>query len=295
MSSNLAFLGLGVMGCPMSANLARAGYPVTGWNRTPDRPGSQTAAASGVAIAPTISDAVANAEVIFTCLGDVPDVEAVLLGPGGVAESAPPNALIVETSTIGSTAAQRIATTLAQKGLRFLDAPVSGGDVGAQQATLTFMVGGAAEDFAAAQPYFAAMGKNITHCGPAGSGQAVKMCNQVLAAMNLVGICEAMLLAEAQGIDPQLIVNVCGTGAAGSWALSNLGLKVAQDDFDPGFMVKHIRKDLRLVQEIAQAHQQELPGTQFADRLFQWVAEHEGAEQGTQAMMRVYRAGEATT
>ncbi|MEM8640349.1 MAG: NAD(P)-dependent oxidoreductase [Cyanobacteria bacterium P01_G01_bin.54] len=295
MSSTLAFLGLGVMGGPMSANLARAGYTVNGWNRTSDRPGSQGAATAGVAIAPTLPAAVATAEVIFTCLGDVPDVEAVLLGSGGVAEFAPANALIVDTSTIGSTAAQTIATALAEKGLRFLDAPVSGGDVGAQNGTLTFMVGGSAEDFAACQPYFAAMGKNITHCGPAGSGQAVKMCNQILCAMNLVGICEAMLLAEAQGIDPQLIVDVCGTGAAGSWALSNLGMKAAQDGFDPGFMVKHILKDLRLVKEIAQAHAQDLPGTQFADRLFQWVAEHEGAEQGTQAMMRVYRAGEATT
>ncbi|NEO86435.1 MAG: NAD(P)-dependent oxidoreductase [Spirulina sp. SIO3F2] len=289
MSPTLAFLGLGVMGSPMSANLTRAGYRVSGWNRTPDRPGCLTAAAAGVAISPTIKVAVESASIIFTCLSDVPDVEAVLLGPDGVAQYAPDNALVIDTSTIGSTAAQTIATRLAEKNLRFLDAPVSGGDVGAQQGTLTFMVGGTAPDFAAAQPYFAAMGKTITHCGPAGSGQAVKMCNQILCALNLVGICEAMLLAEAQGIDPQLIVDVCGTGAAGSWALNNLGMKVAQGDFDPGFMIKHILKDLRLVKEIAQTHGQEIPGTAFADFLFQWVAEQGGNEEGTQAMMRVYR------
>ena len=161
--------------------------------------------------------------------------------------------------------------------------------MGAGQGTLTFMVGGDPGDFAAAQIYFEAMGKTITHCGPVGSGQAVKMCNQILCASNLVGICEAMLLAEAQGIDPQLVVDVCGTGAAGSWALSNLGLKVAQGDFKPGFMIKHILKDLRLVREIARAQNQDLPGTTFADGLFQWVAAHGGSESGTQAMIRAYR------
>lgn len=294
MTSKLAFLGLGVMGGPMSANLARAGHTVTGWNRTPDRPGITTAAEAGVAIAPTIQAAVASADIIFTCLGDVPDVEAVLLGPGGVAEFAPTQAVVVDTSTIGSTAAKAIAATLQAKGLRFLDAPVSGGDVGAQNGTLTFMVGGEPEDFEHCQPYFATMGRNINHCGPVGSGQAVKMCNQVLVSLNLIGICEAMLLAEAQGIDPQLIVDVCGTGAAGSWALSNLGMKVAGNDFAPGFMIKHILKDLRLVQEIAQTQHQDLPGTGFADILFQWVAEQGGAAQGTQAMMRAYRENVAT-
>lgn len=289
MSLTLAFLGLGVMGGPMSANLTRTGHRVNGWNRTPDRPGCLTAAAAGVAIAPTLKAAVESASIIFTCLSDVPDVEAVLLGPEGVVQYAPDNALIIDTSTIGSTAAQNVARALAERGLRFLDAPVSGGDVGAQQGTLTFMVGGTAADFTAAQPYFATMGKTITHCGPAGSGQAVKMCNQILCASNLVGICEAMLLAEAQGIDPQLVVEVCGTGAAGSWALNNLGMKVARGDFAPGFMIKHILKDLRLVKEIAQTHGQEIPGTAFADFLFQWVAGQGGSEEGTQAMVRAYR------
>jgi 3-hydroxyisobutyrate dehydrogenase len=288
----IAFLGLGVMGGPMAANLAKAGYRVSGWNRTPERPGVQFAQAATVAVKPTLQAAVGDARVIFSCLGDVPDVQAVLLGE--VVQFAQPGSLIVDTSTIGSQTARELGDTLRGQDLRFMDAPVSGGDVGAQQGTLTFMVGGTPEDFAEAEPYFQAMGKNITHCGPVGSGQAVKMCNQILCAMNLVGICEAMLLAEQQGIAPELVVKVCGTGAAGSWALQNLGLKVAHGDFDPGFMVKHILKDLRLVQEIAAASDRDLPGTAFADMLFKWVEAHGGAEQGTQAMMRAYREGEIT-
>jgi 3-hydroxyisobutyrate dehydrogenase len=287
MSEPIAFLGLGVMGGYMAANLAKQGYSVTGWNRTPDRPGSAIAAQAGVAIAATLQDAVKNTPVIISCLGDVPDVEAVLVGE--VTKFAPANALVIDMSTIGSSGARDIGAKLAAQGFRFLDAPVSGGDVGAKNAKLTIMVGGDAADFAIAQPYFAAMGQAVTHCGGVGNGQAVKMCNQILGAMNLVGVCEAMLLAETQGIDPQLIVEVCNRGASASWTLENLGMKVAEGDFDPGFMVKHILKDLRLVQEIAANGSQELPGTQYADRLFKDVEALGGAEQGTQAMIRAYR------
>ncbi|NEO25646.1 MAG: NAD(P)-dependent oxidoreductase [Kamptonema sp. SIO4C4] len=291
MSKPLAFLGLGVMGGSMAANLAKAGETVSGWNRTPNRPGSQTAADAGVKIAPTLQAAVQSAEIIFTCVGDVPDVEEVLLGEQGVVQYAQPNALIVDTSTIGSEAAKKIGAALVNHNLRFLDAPISGGDVGAKNGTLTFMVGGEAADFAECQPYFEIMGKNIRHCGPMGSGQAVKMCNQILCSLNLVGICEAMLLAEKQGIDPNLIVEVCGTGAAGSWALSNLGQKVAAANYEPGFMIKHMVKDLRLVKEIAENAHQDLPGTDFATELFKTVQTlaPEANEQGTQAMMRAYR------
>ncbi|MDB9314308.1 NAD(P)-dependent oxidoreductase [Spirulina sp. CS-785/01] len=291
MSQSLAFLGLGVMGGSMAANLAKAGKTVSGWNRTPNRPGSQIAAEAGVNVVPTLQEAVQSADIIFTCVGDVPDVEEVLLGEQGIVQYAQPNALIVDTSTIGSEAAKKIGAALVQKNFRFLDAPISGGDVGAKNGTLTFMVGGEAPDFAQCQPYFEIMGKNIRHCGPVGSGQAVKMCNQILCSLNLVGICEAMLLAEKQGIDPNLIVEVCSTGAAGSWALSNLGMKVAESDYDPGFMIKHMVKDLRLVKEIAENARQKLPGTDFATELFKTVQllDAQADEQGTQAMIRAYR------
>jgi 3-hydroxyisobutyrate dehydrogenase len=286
MTKNIAFLGLGVMGGAIAANLAKADYKVTAWNRTPDRPGIEIARSAGAAIASSIHEAVTGAEVIFTCLGDVPDVEAVVLGD--VAGYARLGALVIDTSTIGAVAAQYISAQLGKRGLRFLDAPVSGGDIGARNGTLTIMVGGDRSDFEECKPLFEAIGKNITLCGSVGSGQSVKLCNQVLASAYMVGICEAMLLAEQSGLDPSLVVEVCGSGAAASWALSNLGMKVAKSDFQPGFMIKHILKDLRLVQELAEVNS--LPGVELSDRLFKKVKELEGgSEQGTQAMIRAYR------
>jgi 3-hydroxyisobutyrate dehydrogenase len=290
-NSKVAFLGLGVMGAPMTANLVTKGFSVTAWNRTPNRPGVAVATDAGATIVLSIREAVESAEIIFTCVGDVPDVEAVILGKEGVADCAKPNALIVDMSTIGSAAARKIGEELQKRNLRFLDAPVSGGDIGAQNGTLTIMVGGDAKDFEEGKPLLEAMGKNIRLCGAIGSGQAVKLCNQVLAAVHMVALCEAIALAQKQDIDPNLIVEVCSTGAAGSWALANLAPKIIADQLDPGFMVKHILKDLRLVQEIVQASGEALPGTELAERLFKVVASLDGgkgAEQGTQAMIRAY-------
>ncbi|MDJ0536313.1 MAG: NAD(P)-dependent oxidoreductase [Xenococcaceae cyanobacterium MO_207.B15] len=292
MSQQIAFLGLGLMGAPMAANLARKGYAVTAWNRTSDRPGIKIATEAGVKVVASIEEAVKTAEVVFSCVGDVPDVKEVLLRETGVVNFASPHTLIVDMSTIGSTAAREIATELEKHQLRFMDAPVSGGDIGAINGTLTIMVGASEADFAQCKPFLEAMGKNITLCGEVGSGQGVKMCNQILCALNMIGICEAMQMALQQGIDPNLIVEVCGTGAAGSWALSNLGSKIINSDYEPGFAIKHIIKDLRLVQEISQAGGGNLPGTELGDRLFKAVAamdNGEGAEQGTQAMIRAYQ------
>lgn len=292
MHKQIAFLGLGMMGGPMTANLARSGLQVMAWNRTPDRPGVEVAASGGAQVVSSIQEAVSSAEVIFTCVGDVPDVEAVILGSEGAAAFARSGTLVVDMSTIGPVAARKIGAELQQRNLRFLDAPISGGDIGAQKGTLVIMVGGDEEDFTACKPLFEVMGKTIRLCGPIGSGQAVKLCNQVLCSLNLVGLCEAMQLAEQQGIDPMLVVEVCSTGAAGSWALSNLGPKIADSDFAPGFAIKHILKDLRLVRESIQSSGQTLPGMDMADRFFQIVKELDGGtgcEQGTQAMIRAYR------
>ncbi|GAB4241725.1 MAG: NAD(P)-dependent oxidoreductase [Stanieria sp.] len=290
-NKKIAFLGLGLMGGSMAANLARRGYQVKAWNRTKNRPGIARAAKAGATIVDSIQSAVANAEIIFSCVGDVPDVEEVLLGEAGVIQYAQPGALVVDMSTIGSKAAKEIATQLNQHQLRFLDAPVSGGDIGAMKGNLTIMVGGEPQDFEECQPLFEAMGQNIRLCGSVGNGQGVKMCNQILASLYMIGLCEAMTMAQQQGIDPNLIVEVCGTGAAGSWALTNLGPKIIESDYNPGFAIKHILKDLRLVQEIIQASGKSLPGVQLADRLFKLVQslDHgQGGEQGTQAMIRAY-------
>lgn len=291
MTKQVAFLGLGLMGGSMAANLARHGFQVKAWNRTSDRPEVKIAADGGVTIVDSVAAAVKDAEIVFTCVGDVPDVEEILLGEMGVANYAPANTLIVDMSTIGSVAAKEIGQQLQQRQLRFMDAPVSGGDIGAQQGTLTIMVGGSTADFTECLPLFEAMGTNITLCGDLGSGQGVKMCNQILCSLYMVGLCEAMQLAKHQGIDPNLIVDVCGTGAAGSWALSNLGGKIINQDYAPGFAIKHIVKDLRLVQSINQTSGDNLPGTELADRLFKTIMamdKGEGKEQGTQAMIRAY-------
>lgn len=279
------------MGGSMAANLARRGYQVKAWNRTGDRPEVAIAAEGGAIIVDSIQAAVSNAEIIFTCVGDVPDVESVLLEETGVIKYAQANSLVVDMSTIGSVAAKEIGNKLKQKQLRFMDAPVSGGDIGAQNGTLTIMVGGSEADFDECLPLFEAMGKNITLCGDVGSGQGVKMCNQILGSVYMVGLCEAMQLAKHQGIDPNLIVEVCGTGAAASWALSNLGGKIIEGDYAPGFAIKHMVKDLRLVQSVNQTSGDNLPGTELADRLLKAVMEMDdgqGKEQGTQAMIRAY-------
>jgi len=301
MTQKIAFLGLGLMGGSMAANLVKCGHQVLGWNRTKDRPTIATFTNAGGILANSLEEAVSFADVVFSCLGDVPDVTEVLIGENGALNFAKANTLFVDTSTIGSEAAQAIADTLIANGLRFLDAPVSGGDVGARNGTLTFMIGGAVSDLQECLPLFEAMGSNIKHCGAIGSGQAVKLCNQTLVSVYMLAICETMQMAEKMGIDPQLIVDVCGSGAAGSWALTNLGMKVATGDYQAGFAIKHMLKDLRLVKEISQETSDrqnldfpiDLPAIALAVQNFQKVSQldnGQGTEQGTQAMMRAYKS-----
>ncbi len=278
------------MGGSMAANLARKGFDVNAWNRSSDRPSITTAREAGAKIFTSIREAVADADTIFLCVSDVPDVEEVLLGDTGVVHYARPHALVVDTSTIGPQAARRIDQALQAQNLRFLDAPISGGDIGARNGTLTFMVGGDRSDFEECQPLLAAMGTTMRWCGAVGSGQGVKLCNQILVSTYMMGICESMLLAEQIGIDPNLVVEVCGSGAAASWALSNLGMKVAESDFQPGFTIANMLKDLKFVTAIANADDKRLMGVELARQLFQAVSElDDGAEQGTQAMIRAYR------
>jgi len=291
MTQKIAFLGLGVMGGAMAANLVKRGYSVMGWNRTKDRPTIAPFINAGGTLADTLPAAVKDAEIVFSCLGDVPDVTEVLIGEQGAMGFANANALFIDTSTIGSDAAKLIGNALLHDGLRFLDAPVSGGDVGARNGTLTFMVGGNPEDLQESLHLFEAMGSHIKHCGAIGNGQAVKLCNQTLVSVYMLALCETMQMAEKMGVDPQLVVDVCGSGAAGSWALTNLGMKVAQGDYQAGFAIKHMLKDLRLVQEISDRQDLSLPAIALAMEKFQKVSQlddGQGAEQGTQAMIRAY-------
>jgi 3-hydroxyisobutyrate dehydrogenase len=296
MTQKIAFLGLGVMGGAMAANLVKRGYSVLGWNLTKDRPTIATFTSVGGTLAESLEDAVREADVVFSCLGDVPDVTEVLIGDIGAMHFARANTLFIDTSTIGSDAAKSFGNALMHDGLRFLDAPVSGGDVGARNGTLTFMVGGNPKDLQECLYLFEAMGSNIKHCGAIGSGQAIKLCNQTLVSVYMLALCETMQFAKKMGLDPQLIVDVCGSGAAGSWALTNLGMKVATSDYQPGFAIKHMLKDLRLVQEISDRQNLDfpldLPAIALAVQNFQKVSQlddGQGAEQGTQAMIRAYQ------
>lgn len=280
------------MGGSMAINIAKHNLSVTAWNRTAGRPIAVIATAAGVKIVETIEQAVTKADIVITCVSDVQDVRSILLGENSVATYAKQGTLIIDMSTIGSQAAREIANELQAKGLRFLDAPVSGGDIGAQNATLTIMVGGDRLDFEEALPIFQAMGKSITYCGESGSGQAIKLCNQLLCAINLASVCEAIEFAIGQGVDPKLVVEVCSTGAAGSWQLANLGNKIIDGDFAPGFAIKHMSKDLRLAKEALGENSKPLPAFELTSQLFNIVKamdDGQGGEQGTHAIIRAYR------
>lgn len=286
----ITFLGLGIMGGPMSANLANAGFDTNVWNRTPNRPGSIYAQNAGAKLFSTVEDAVKNSTHVFTCVSDVPDLEAVLFGENGAVQYAQAKTLFVDFGTIGPKAAIAINEKLSAKDMRFIDAPVTGGDTGAKNGTLTILCGGNENDFNEVLPALGAMGKKIFYCGDSGAGQATKLCNQILCAVNLIGTCESLALAEEFGIDKAKLVEMLKDGAGGSWSFANLGLKISDCDFNPAFPIKHMQKDLRLVLESA-SEQELLPGTNLAQKLFEQaksIANDLDGNEGTQAMFRAY-------
>jgi 3-hydroxyisobutyrate dehydrogenase len=242
--------------------------------------------AAGARAAPTPAAAAEGADLVISIVTDSPDAKEVLCGAQGAASGAKAGCLFIDMSTIAPEAAREIAAQLAPRGIRFLDAPVTGGDVGAREGTLSILVGGEAGDLERARPALECMGKRITHCGPVGAGQTVKACNQILCALNMVGIVEALHLARANGIDQQTMLGALIPGAGGSWALEKLGTRIAGADFAPGFMIRLIQKDLRIVQSIAQAAGLPLDGTAMAQRYFADNEAHGEAALGTQAMYK---------
>jgi len=284
----IALLGLGIMGSSMAVNFAKAGCTISAWNRTKGRPAETAVINAGGRIAGSIKEAVANAKIIFICLPDVPDVRELLFNDGGVMDSALPGSFVVDTSTTGPGFAKEVYDELKRSGMRFLDAPFSGGDVGGRDGTLTFMVGGDQSDFEVCKPYFEIIGKLAFWCGPSGSGQAVKLCNQVLCAVNMMAVCEAMQLADALGVPKQLMIDICKTGAGGSWALSNLAPRLVQGDLSPGFVLDHMLNNLRLVHESTDIGNSRMVATELAVRLFKEVQGLELGKVGTQAMIRAY-------
>ena len=284
-SQSIGFIGLGIMGVPMAGHLMRAGHELFLFSRT--RAKAQALLESGATWCESPAVVARHCELLITIVTDTPDVEAVLFGENGAAEHLASGACVVDMTTISPTATKDFAKRLAERGVALLDAPVTGGDVGARNATLTIMVGGDQAAFDRVRPILELMGKNIVHVGPSGSGQSLKACNQILCAVNMVALCEAITLARKSGLDLGLLIETLSAGAGGSWALKNLGAKIVVGDLEPAFMIKLIQKDLRIVQEAAQSLKVALPGTALSQQLFRAVeAEPDGGELGTQAMIK---------
>ena len=263
-------IGLGIMGAPMARNLLRAGFPVVVWNRTPGR--AEALVAAGAQLAASPREVAERAAVTITMLSDSPDVEAVYRAPDGVlagVDPAPPARLLIDMSTIAPRVARELAAAAAERGAAMLDAPVSGGDVGAQEGTLSIMVGGDADALARARPVLQALGTTITHVGPSGSGQVVKACNQIVVALTLDAIGEALVLGSKAGVDPGAIVEALSGGLAASRVLEVRGPKLLARDFAPGFKLDLHAKDLAIALATARELGVALPGTAVVDELFQ--------------------------
>jgi 2-hydroxy-3-oxopropionate reductase len=245
MMTDIAFIGLGIMGSPMAVHLAKAGNAVAGYNRSPEKAAPLVAA--GGRAAESIADAVRNADVICVMVPDSPDVQQVLAGEGGVFDSARPPALIIDFSTIRPDVTAELARQARDKGFRMLDAPVSGGEAGAVDASLSIMVGGDTADFEAARPVFDVVGKTIVHVGPSGSGQTVKAANQLIVAANIQALAEAVVFLEAYGVDTAAALEVLGGGLAGSKVLDAKRDNMLSRSFKPGFRIELHHKDLGIV------------------------------------------------
>ncbi|ARF56998.1 2-hydroxy-3-oxopropionate reductase [Streptomyces gilvosporeus] len=272
----IAFIGLGIMGSPMSVNLAKAGHTVVGWNRSPGRAGALIAA--GGKEAASIAEAVRDADVVITMVPASPQVEAVAYGPDGILEYARRGALLIDNSSITPQTSIDLARAAADKGIRVLDAPVSGGEEGAVEGVLSIMVGGDKADFDAARPVLEAVGKTVVHCGPHGAGQTVKAANQLIVAVNLEAVAEAVVFLEKSGVDLAAALEVLGGGLAGSTVLARKKATLLARDYTPGFKLELHHKDMGNALDAARTVGAPLPvGAVAAQLIASAVARGDGA------------------
>ena len=262
----IGFIGLGIMGRPMAKNLLKAGYSLVVHNRSREPVRELVAAGAEEAFSP--KEIAQRSQVMITMLPDSPDVELVALGPDGLIEGVSEGDIYVDMSTIAPSVAVKVAEAMAEKGVRCLDAPVSGGDVGAINGTLSIMVGGDEETFNEVLPIFEALGKTITLCGPNGAGQTVKACNQIQVALNIVGMAEALVLGTKAGVDPAIIVQVLSGGYAQSRVMDVRGPRVIRGDFQPGFKSRFHFKDLNIIMKTGNDYNVPLPVTSLVHELF---------------------------
>lgn len=281
--TRIGWIGTGVMGSSMCGHLLAAGYAVTAYNRSSAKLGAVKEKGAAIAGSPK---AVAEAsDVIFSIVGYPRDVREVTLGENGSLAGARPGAILVDMTTSEPALAVEIAEAATSRGVHAVDAPVSGGDIGAREARLSIMIGGETDVVQALQPLFQAMGKTIVHQGPAGAGQHTKMVNQILIATNMIGVCEALLYAHKAGLDPTTVLQSVASGAAGSWSLSNLGPRMIAGRFEPGFFVEHFLKDMGIALAEARRMQLSLPGLALAEALYRAVEAQGHGRDGTHALI----------
>lgn len=280
----IGFIGLGIMGRGMARNLLKAGFDVCVWNRTAAR--MQPLLEAGARAAGSPADVARQAELVITCVSDTPDVEEVVLGENGIIQGARAGSLVVDTSTISPEVTRTIAAALAERGIHMLDAPISGGSEGAERGTLSIMVGGEADQVRRAMPAFEAMGRTITHVGPVGAGQSAKLVNQILVVGTMLAVSEALLFAEAGGLDLEKTLDAVSGGAAGSWMLSNRGPQCIRRDWRPGFTIDLQQKDLRLVLEAADELGVPLLGTSTAFHLYRTLQQAGLGGEGNHALLK---------
>jgi 3-hydroxyisobutyrate dehydrogenase len=285
METRVAFIGLGIMGLPMAGRLMDAGVRLTIYNRTKSK--SAKLISRGARYAPTPAAAAQDADVILICVTDTPDVQAVLTGAGGVIESARPGMIVVDHSTISPTITRDMAKALEAKGAILLDAPVSGGDIGAKNGTLSIMIGGDRVAFDQVEPLLRNLGKTITYCGPSGAGQLTKLVNQILVSVTNLAVCEALTFAKKNELDLEKIMNALTAGAGSSWQLNNLAPRMISGDFRPGFTINLQQKDLHLVLESAEQSKTSLPATSLVHQLFTAAQAAGHGKDGTQALFTV--------
>ena len=283
-AARVGWIGTGVMGASMCAHLLDGGYAVSVYSRTRSR--AEALLARGAGWAPSPAAVAAASDVVFTMVGLPSDVRAVVLGPDGVLASLAPDGVLVDMTTSEPSLAREIEAAAAARAIATLDAPVTGGDVGARNGTLSIMVGGEPATLDRVRPLLEHLGKTIVHQGPHGAGQHAKMVNQTLIATGLVGVCEALLYAYKAGLDPELVLESVSGGAAGSWSLSNYAPRMLKGDFAPGFMVDHFIKDMEIALAEARRFDLALPGLALAHELYLALRAQGGGRDGVQGLIR---------
>jgi 3-hydroxyisobutyrate dehydrogenase len=287
-ATRIGFIGLGTMGAAMAGHVARAGFPLAVWNRTPGK--ARELVEIGATEADSAASAAAEADVVVVCVSDTPDVEVVLFGDDGAATGLGPGNLVIDCSTISPSATREFAARLAEQEVGFVDAPVSGGSEGARKGTLSIFVGGEATDVERARPILETMGSTITHVGPVGAGQAVKAVNQVILAAGYLGVAEGIVLALKAGLDPHQVADALGGGAAQSWVLANRSGRMIDNDYPLGFKVALHRKDLRIALELARESGTVLPVAALAEQLETGLINDGHGDEDMSALARVIRS-----